>query len=324
MHSARSAFTLVELLIVIAILALISTLAIQKLGGIQESSKEKVNHSNVVRIGAALETYAAANGNAASFDRLDALVLDGTASGTGGDTSAIGSPAGLLSYDSATNIGLSSNLTAGVSMPYMSFPALLGVYYPSEADVRALRDDLGLATVMRGADPDKDYHRLAGSDGSWAGQVDRNNPNACSTVAHSLSNGVALAAVNPAAVRPWADTIEPFGAAIYKAMGEDVLYGADASLRIGGTAYRTARDAADALLATGGQGLLLAFGLGDSAFLLGKTTGGLDSAPLSPTVNANEYGRYLVLVRLRRTAQGSKAEFAGVLDPYGRTASMLR
>lgn len=324
MHNTRSAFTLVELLIVIAILALISALAIQKLGGIKESSKEKVNFSNVVRIGAALETYAAANGNAASFDRLDALVLDGTASGTGGDTSAIGSSAGLLSYDSATNIGLSSNLTAGVSMPYMSFPALLGVYYPSEADVRALRDDLGLSTVMRGADPGKDYHRLSGADGSWAGQVDLNNPNACSTVAHTITNGIALAAINPAAVRPWTDTIEPFGAAIYKAMGEDILYGGDASLRIDGNAYRTAKDAVDALLAPGGQGILLAFGLGDSASLLGKTTGGLDSAPVSPSVNRNEYGRYLVLVRLRRTSQGSKAEFAGVLDPRGNTATMLR
>ena len=324
MNKSQSAFTLVELLMVIAIIAMISALAIQKLSGIQSKSAEKLNRANVVRIGSALETYVIANGRDATFDRLDALVLDGKSSGTGGSADAIGSTDGLLSYASASNIGLSSNLTAGVSMPYMSFPAILGIYYLSEGDARALREDLGMSYVLRAADPGKDYHRLSGADGVWAGQVDITDPNSCSTIAHSVTNGMAVAAVNPGSVLPSGDSIVPAGAAVYKAVGQDVQYRGDARIQVDGTPYADGKAAFEALNQAGAGGILVAFGLGDRAALIGKNVGGFDSAPVSPIAEKNEYGHYLILVRLRRTGSGTvKAEYAGVIDPHGRAAAML-
>ena len=324
MNKSQSAFTLVELLMVIAIIAMISALAIQKLSGIQSKSADKLNRANVVRIGSALETYVIANGREASFDRLDALVLDGTGSGTGGGTDSLSSTDGLMAYATASNIGLSSNLTAGISMPYMSFPAILGVYHLSEGDARALREDLGMSYVMRAADAGKDYHRLSGADGVWAGQVDITDPNTCSSIAHAVTNGMAVAAVNPGSVLPSGDSIAPAGAAIYKAVGQDVQYRGDARIQVDGTAYADGKAAFAALQGAGGSGILLAFGLGDNAALIGKNVGGFDSAPISPIAERNEYGRYLVLVRLRRTGSGGiKAEYAGVMDPHGRTAAML-
>ena len=329
MNNTRSGFTLVELLMVVAIIAMISVLAVQRLSGLRDSSSERLNRANVVRIGSALETYAAANGRNASFDRLDALVLDGTADAgdDAGSTDDIGSAEGLLSYANAANLGLSSNVVASYSSGGYSarFPPLLGVYHLSAADARALHDDLGITYLMRAAAPDKNYHFASGADGAWAGQVDLSDPNGCSTIACAVSNGLAVAAVNPGSVMPWGDTIAPFGAAVYKAVGQDVQYRLDTQIQVDGVPFRTGKDAFDALRAPGAGGILVAFGLGDSAALVGKNVGGLDSAPVSPVVAKNEYGRYLVLVRLRRTATGAvKAEFAGVADPYGRTAAMLR
>ena len=318
MKQSRAGFTLVELLTVIAIIAIISTLAIQKLSGLKIDAKEKVNLANVVRIGNALETHVAASGDKARFDRLDALTLYGASRGSDGDTSALSQTAALMIYTNETNRGLSPSLWNGPFNAYFAAVPVLGTYYLTEAEARALHDDLGMDYIMRGTDGGR---FTVGDDTAWLSD-DVKDPLRCASIATFVTNGLAVAAVNPGATV--GDV--PVGADIYKACGERVYFameGRTASIVAGGAKRTDNRAAFEALRE--GEGILLAFGIGDNASIVGSNLSGLDSAPVCAAVDSAEYGRYLVLVRLvRGSADTVRAEYAGVMDARGRTAAMLR
>lgn len=320
----KSGFTLIELIMVIAILAIISTLAIQKLTGVSESAKEKANLVNVTRLGTFVDNYVVANTGAVKLDKLDSLVMYGTAAGSDGSTGSLEDTSKLLHYaDVPTNIGLSDKLVNPVSYKAggfsMSFPAILGTYYLTVAESAALRDDLGIEYVTRGTDGNR---MRTGDDDAWA-QGDVANPDNCCVVATTVTNGLAVAAVNPASVYP---DITPAGAAIYAGCGADVIFsGKTYKVKVDGQDRASNAAAFEALRQPGSSGILLAFGIGDQCRIVGNSAGGLDTAPVSPIMTKGEYRRYILLVRLRYTGMNSvKAEVAGVMDPTGRMASKLR
>ncbi len=322
----KAGFTLIELLMVIAIIAIITMLAIQKLGGLKEDSKEKINIANVVRISNALETHVAAGTGKLSFDKLDGLTMYDAATGTAGGTSDLAKTDALMVYTNQIgNTGLSSDIAdPAKSNGYAGSSAgVLGTYYLQDSEVKVLEDDLGLKYVMRGTDGAMNRQ---GDDGAWA-QGDISDPNACASVATLLTNGIAVAVVNPGATAGRS----PVGPSIYKACGSDVAYSYQGKVLVNGVACDDNEAAFNALRA--GDGILLAFGLGDNCALVGNNLSGLASAPVSPIADEDEYGRYIVLVRISYTAAAGRngttytakrAEFAGILDPRGRTESMLR
>ena len=53
----KKAFTLIELLMVIALIAIVSTLAVSKLGGVREVSARKVSLANQKAVERAVEAY---------------------------------------------------------------------------------------------------------------------------------------------------------------------------------------------------------------------------------------------------------------------------
>ena len=321
---SRAGFTLVELLMVVAIIAVIATLAVQKLSGIQTGSKARINQANVVRIAGALETHVLANPGNVRFDKLDALTRYGAPKGTPGDTSALGDVDALMVYtNELVNTGLARELRdASLCNPYSISVPLLGTYYLQDSEVEVLRRDLGMRHVMRGTDGGR---FTVGDDNAWV-SASADDPDACASISTALTNGLAVAVVNPA----FTNGDVPVGPAVYKACGSDVFFtmaGRTVSLSVGGVACADNEAAFNALRA--GDGILLAFGLGENCALVGSNLGGLDTAPLSPAMNAGEYRRYLVLVRVKYAKNGSSytatsAEFAGVLDPRGRPASLLR
>src|SRR5574344_1614185 len=80
----KNGFTLIELVMVIVILAIISSLAVSKFSGLRKDSARKVSIANQQSIGRAVETYLAVNGDN-GINRLDSLIDEGTTlSGTYG------------------------------------------------------------------------------------------------------------------------------------------------------------------------------------------------------------------------------------------------
>lgn len=333
MHKHTSGFTLVELLMVIAIIAMISALAIQKLGGVQDKSAETLNRANVTRIASALESHVALNGDKVKFDKLDALTrYDLASDGTAGDTSSLSSTAPMLVYTGKeTNRGLAQELVGAGQNAYAATSAgILGTYYLSESEVQALERDLGLRYVMRGyPDPlTKPAYQFYGDDGTYV-SGSAASPDTCSAVAVSNHTGMAVAAVNPGATLDRS----PVGPDIYRACGMNVAYsGRTYKVMVNGADCDSNEAAFQALRDAGEDGgVLIAFGLGSHCGLVGSNLAGLDSAPISPVMNRDEYRRYIVLVRLvyevpaaaGATPRAKRAEFAGVMDPRGRTSSML-
>lgn len=331
--SRRSGFTLIELILVVAIIGVVSALAIQKLSGLKEDSEKKVNAGNVKRIDAAVQAYYLANtmeNNRTStiFNRLDSLTVWDAPNGTPGSTEHLGDIEGsLLVYTNQTsNLGLSGSIASkAASNQYSQGGAVgvLGVYYLSAADAAALTD-FGLKYVLRGypensAAPGGQYASY-GEDDVYAAVTSAENPDTCSSLAATNYAGMAVAVVNPAA------TVDrsPVGPDIYRSCGEDVSYsGRTFQVMVGAKAMQDNQAAFDALLA--GEGVLLAFGIGEKCALVGNDKAGLDAAPVCPLMKKDEYRRYIVLLRLKHSSAGAATvEYAGVMDPRGKTFSMLQ
>lgn len=324
----RSGFTLIEMLIVVAIIAIVGTLAVQKFSGVKEEAQAKVNFANLKRVHAAIDAYSVANAldNARTstiFNYLDALVMQDAPDGTPGGTGNLKDVAdNLLVYTNAENRAENTGLSAALASdalanPYAEKMAVLGTYYLSEADAAALTD-FGLKYVLRGYPERTSVARQAeGEDGAWI-QGSAKNPDTCSCWAVTNRSGRAVAVVNPGAS---AGDV-PVGVDIYRSLGEDVLYSGRGKLLVKGVTMADNEAAFKALL--DGEGVLVAFGLGEKAALIGSEKAGLDSAPVSPVMKKDEYRRYIVLLRLRHIGGTSKVSFAGVMDPTGKTLSMLR
>lgn len=296
----RSGFTLIELAMVVALLALLATLAISKYGGIRDSSARQVSAVNLQGVSEAVGAYLAFHGGR-GLDRLDALVPK--------DASSIAEEA--FRYDGSAPLYVgprdatpsNRGLTDGLR-------SVLCAYGLSVAEATALRRDLGLSHVLRHATRPEDLD-VRGDDGSyapsWASITD---PGASACIAVAPTNGFAVAAIDPRRLA---------GADIYRAMGQLVpLTTRDATERNLADA-----DITDALDASGGR--LVAFGLGQGASLLGNSRGGLETCPYSEAVAPENYRNYVLLVRLIHAPDGvCRAEFAGVIDPEGRAADAAR
>lgn len=332
----KSGFTLVELLMVIAIIGIISMLAIQKLSGLKDDAKEKINLANLQRVASGIETYVAAHAEdySLNFNKLDSLMMYTAATGAAGDTSAsaLEDISHFMIYtNQADNVGLSSIIFSGGNTYAVSGAKLLGSYALTASDIEVLERDLGIRFVMAGY-PERESapgsaYGASGEDMSYV-SGSPGDPDTCASIAVSNKVGRLVAVVNPGATRGRT----PVGPAVYKAMGEDVYYGLDGNLYVKGKSVGNANEDAYRALMTG-EGVLFAYGLGENCALIGNNEAGFDSAPLCPTMKANEYRRYIVLVRMRYTAANGrngttytarKAEFAGVMDSAGNVLSMLR
>ncbi|MDR0993889.1 MAG: type II secretion system GspH family protein [Verrucomicrobiota bacterium] len=308
----KQGFTLVELVMVIAILALIATLAISRLSGVRLDSEKKLNVANLTRIGTALDTFMTANDGA--LNRLDGLLKYDEPLATAGSFDVSVFPDELSGNTNVTGVVLNSRLIEGASA-YGGFPGLLARYYLTDSDVTAL-NNMGLSYVMRGTDNGR---FTTGDDGAWS-QGTAGDPDTASCVAKQITNGFAVAVINPGGVVGTGSTISPLGARVYESCGQDVFFTTSAKLLIDDTEYDPGTDAAlQALLATNGDGILLAFGVGQFSSFVGSNRAGLDSAPICPVITAkDEYRRYIVLLRLRHTGTGSVVEYAGVMDALGQ------
>lgn len=315
----KKAFTLIELLMVIALIAIVSTLAVSKLGGVREVSARKVSLANQKAVERAVEAYLV---NGGRLNRLDSLLYagDGGAPLTGGtegdfDFTAVStaeSRNGLYlgpSDDEAARIDQNSGITPELQK-------ILCLYTLNRTQAEALNTRLGLRHVMAAtayADaaqttfPSLHYSKdRAYGDGTVPNASDGLDPNASFCVATLVTNSMRFVAINP---------MTDLGRTVYQACGQELM-----NTKSWGETYTESEVRAE-VAAKGGP--LLAFGLGDAASIIGKSDAGLEDAPYATFVQKRYYSRYILLFRLKTIGSGSVSqvipEFAGVIDCEGNT-----
>lgn len=314
--SPKQGFTLVELVMVVAVLAIVSTLAVTQLGGLRDAAARKVSAANQQAVARAVETWLEGAGRG-RINRLDSLLAyeraRGASAGGGfdyGRTNAWDRGAAWLyaGFDSAVEAEREAN--EGLT------PELRGVLAPYGLDAReasALATRLGLRFVMH-------HVSAAGglNDGDRAGDGTVLREMAACRIDPERSACYAQSVTNASGAGCWVAAVTPVTAAgrrIYRDCGQDLL----------DTDERDAYDEAAALReaqATGG--VLLAFGLGEHASLVGAA-GGLEAVPRAEFPPASNYRNYVLLFRVRQDAPGTpRPEFAGVLDPCGQTVRAAR
>lgn len=312
--SSENGFTLIELIMVIALLAIVSTLGVSRYGDMKAKAARRVSIANQQSIGRAVEAYLAMGGK---LNRLDSLTDAGSPSGRKGfhfdEHGSQGSVGGVYRGPDAVG-GLSRAVVAekndGVS------PGLAGAlcaYVLDAGEAAALRE-LGLDYVMAHdtfAEGAPYAHYGKGDDGSVPQAIDGLDPGLSACVATAVTNGLVCAAI---------DGCVDFGRVIYQDCGQDLL-----PTKNWGQGYDEEAVKGE-IRATGGA--LLAFGLGSSSSMIGASNGGLDAAPFSEALDRKFYRRFILLIRLKTSGSGAAtlttAEFAGVLDPEGNTIRKAR
>lgn len=314
----KKAFTLIELLMVIAIIAIVSTLAVSKVGGVRESAARKVSLANQKAVERGVESFLVSGG---LLNRLDNLFYaDCTADA---EQSAMTAPGDRIVFDVQTmsdetlyfgpsDIGsldreAVSDMNSGLHPDLMN---LLCMYRLNEAEAIALRDRVGLKYVVRHYEKAEGYPSYNGysygDDGSVPGASDGLDPNLAACITKSVTNGLLVAAISPAS---------HLGRTVYQAFGEEYL-----STKRWNETYSESEVRAE--VNTKG-GLLIAFGLNDLASIIGNPNAGLESVPYATYVQKKYYSRYILLFRLKTAGSGSVAavipEFVGVLDCCGNT-----
>ncbi len=319
----KNGFTLIELVMVIALIAIVSTLAVGKFGDMRRIAGRKVSIANQQAVGRAVETYLSIHGG--QLNRLDWLMDADTPTAAGSATdgfvySLTNKTAGTEGYlymgpckatglswpfpESITeaNSGLTPNLR-GMLVPYTLNPK----------EVQAL-NNLGLRLVMGHTvwtdRAPRSAYRERGADGAYLSDDAALglSPARSACVATLVTNGLVVAAVSP---------VCNTGRDVYRDCGQQLLHTEkdDASY--------TPAAALGELQATGG--VLLAFGLGSEASIIGVAEGGLESVPYADYPLRKFYRQYILLIRVNRWKGGvPTAEFAGVLDPCGNTIRMAR
>lgn len=315
----RAGFTLLELVMVIAIIAILSTLAVSKIGDMREKAARNVSVANQQAVGRAVETYLAVNGagRANKLNRLDGLLdyagRGAVDAGTGGfeftlpanDLLYCGPDAGRLPVDGSMTAEDNQGLTPGLRN-------VLVPYALSAAEKSALRD-LGLGVVMRHyvdatRSPRSEFPD-GGEDGVLPpdGLVGR-DPDESACMATPVTNAAfrLVAAISPKTAA---------GRDVYRDFGYEIF-----NTRTSGTL--TDQQAGEEVKNAGGP--LVAFGLGRYASIVGSLEGGLEALPTCAYPARRFYRRYILLFRLRTVGTHCVADFAGVLDSCGQTIRAAR
>jgi len=318
----KKAFTLIELLMVIALIAIVSTLAVTKVGGIRESSARKVSLANQKAVERAVDAFLL--NHPEGINRLDSLVYASM-----DDNPGAGSPG--FDFEDLTPLyrGPTDDTSDAVTDKNSGLnPGLLDalcVYRLSEKDVAAL-NRLGFKYVTQFT---ASAHKAPGGSGAYGAgySSDTPNANADGTIPTAvdgldpLLSACLVRTVKPnmpvAAITP----LNNMGRFIYQACGAELMVTNSSYVNFMTDKIYDETSAKSEVAAAGGP--LLAFGLGDNASIIGKADAGLDSAPYATFVDKKYYTRYILLFRLKSIGSGSNStvipEFAGVIDCCGAT-----
>lgn len=350
METCRRGFTLIELIIVIAILSFVAVVGIHSYGDIKETQARKMNLANIKRIYNALATYdtvCGEEGVSGHFNGFDSLIdvkaggkwlgEDGsfewgnwivvnsrgsssvtvdarTASGGFGIYDGSWKTLGSLYNASGAGSGNVSTVEAARSenlgMRSTGLYSLLGIYYLTASDVDLLKE-AGIG-----------YYYLHNPSTQQAHGASRNG--FCTKVKNV--NGVAVSE-DGLKVMGGGPGFRPDMSAFYPVYITNGLPVAvikptssvydDFGFDLGLTNSAPAMAEGEAALSSV---KLIAFGIGRNAECVRSQTG-LGEAPVNPVFDKRNYRQYIAVFALKSGGQGvpSTCRLAGILDSCGNT-----
>ena len=338
---SRDGFTLIELIIVIAILAFVTVVGIRSYGNLRDVQARKMNAANIKRVEHALATYEIVhqeNGTAGYFKNFDSLI-DVSASGAWygqegtfdwGALSTAGCDArqvhdGLGIYDgswkalgalynaagqgSGNVASLQEAMDANCGMRNTGLYKSLGIYYLGTNDVALLRN-AGVTQVLL---HNPSTQQASGSRRNGYCTALRDDGTTPDGLKSPGGGGPGfrpdMSAFYPVSVTnglPVA-VIRP-SSSIYADFGFDVT-------------VTNATSAAELTEKVSGQTTkLIAFGIGQNAECV-KNPVGLGEAPYNPAFDKKNYRSYIAVFAITTRGQGtpSTCRLAGVIDCAGNT-----
>lgn len=317
----KKGFTLIELIMVIAILAIVSTLAVNRYGNLREKSARTVSLANQSAIGRAVDAFLAANPDG-KINYLDSLVMD-TGSVAAGEGSQPGfqinqqQQMGRYAYKGAgvkNGVDYSVDVNAGLTPRLYGRPAGGSVFLPYSlsADEVTRLANRDFKFVMRHVN----FTSTIPTHGDDLARVSTNeavvlDPHLSACVARAVTNGMIVCAVNP---------LSKNGRDIYRDCGQKLL-DTDAVVDAEGNAADNDK-AIEQVKATGGA--LLAFGLGADSTIIGNNLAGLESVPLATYPAKKFYRQYILLFHVDTSTPAGRLDFRGVLDPCGFSIRQAR
>ena len=301
LRTRKSGFTLVEMLVVVTLIAIVATIAIALLGGASRDAAETVNSSNMKQLTSNLGAYMQLH-DFTLPDRLDSL-MNATSVAAGGSYTTL--TTGVIVADSPETffyIGLDANRDGVIDSTSYTSKGLNSAAYSSDFrsltvtqltsnDVSRLAS-IGITTV---------YDVVPATTGNSRGNLFHGEDNYSS---RTLKVGDPVCTLDPASTKN--------GKYLYDDFGFHDIYNTT-NYPISGTSLTSAgRGAAMAARR------FLVFGIGRYSTIVGDRKAGLQEPPKCKIVNAGEYNRYLLVVKLAADANDLSSDLAGVLDPTGK------
>lgn len=345
----KSAFTLIELIIVIAIVAFVTVIGLHSYGNLKEVEARKMNMANIKRVYHALSTYEALQkeqANTGFFNGFDSLI---DVSASGGWTGAAGSfdwgvddsgafndrdartvHSGIGIYDGSWKVlgalynaaGQGSGATDTIASAQEKNKGTretglykqLGIYYLTDSDVTLLKNAGISSYVMH--NPSSQQASGSARNGFCTAVTTENGINYSSAKDGHLK----LVAGGGPGFRPDMSGFYPValtnGSPVAVIQPGSTIYD-DFGFALGYTnSTFTATQASAALSSV----KLLAFGIGLNAECV-RNQYGLGEAPVNPYFDKRNYRYYIAVFAIKAGGQGVAAtcRLAGVIDCAGNT-----
>lgn len=345
---ARRGFTLIELMLVVAIVAILSAVAIGKFTDVRKDSSRKVNVANIKNITRTINTRLAQDDGelprglfAYAESLIDSAEGGGDATGAAGSyvcrdswydgqggvvpglycgikrTGLLTNASGVGTGDIAaisdaheSNVGLEAMAKATTARG-VTTPAKLCMYYLTDSDVAALRD-AGISIVSRHNYSNQQSSMLNWTASRYYTEMGLHSTGGGPGMRPDLSACYPVVLTNGSAVA----VLNPASCeTIYRDLGLDYA----STYNVSGL---DANDPAT-YFAKNICCKIYVFGLGRDC---AATTTLFENAPRCPTLDKKHYRNYLLLFKQNSGFgnSGSGVSFVGVLDPEGNTAKQAQ